>query len=51
MNHRPEATLAEITHAATFGFGMLSATIIQLARLEGMIDDENRILKHSPPKS
>lgn len=30
---------------------MLSVTIIQLARLEGMIDEENRILKHSPPKS
>ena len=25
---------------------MLSATIIQLARLEGMIDEQNRIVKH-----
>jgi len=27
---------------------MLSATIIQLARLEGMVDSENRIVKHQP---
>lgn len=29
---------------------MLSATIIQLARLEGMIDEQNRIVKHSSVK-
>lgn len=30
---------------------MLSATIIQLARLEGMIDEQNRIVKHVSAKS
>lgn len=29
---------------------MLSATIIQLARLEGMIDDQNRIVNHPSVK-
>lgn len=29
---------------------MLSATILQLARLEGMIDDENRIVRHPNAK-
>ena len=29
---------------------MLSATIIQLARLEGMIDEQNRIVRHPNAK-
>jgi hypothetical protein len=30
---------------------MLSATIIQLARLEGMIDEQNRIINHPNAKA